>query len=82
MADRPVHHETSYDVAHEHTPEELEKRAARGRARYYMIKKYGERVLKNKDIDHIHALASGGSETAPSNLRVRSIHANRGDKTY
>ena len=33
------------------------------------------------EIDHIHALSTGGSNV-PSNWRVRSAHANRADKTF
>jgi hypothetical protein len=82
MADRPTHHGTAYDVAYESTPEELSKRAARGRARYWMIKKLGAEALKGKDVDHIKSLKGGGAADAPSNLRVRSIAANRADKTF
>ena len=56
------------------------KQRARMKARYAMVKKYGEAALKGKDIDHIHPLQAGGSN-APSNWRVRSIHSNRGDKS-
>jgi hypothetical protein len=83
MAERkyPVHHETAYDRAHEATPEELKKRAARGRARYWMVKHYGRKALEGKEVDHIKALAAGGSND-PSNYRLRDPSANRGDKTY
>lgn len=83
MADqgRPVHHETAYDARHEATPEELAKRAARGRARYWMIKKYGEAALKGKEVDHIKAFKGGGTNE-PSNWRIRDPSANRADKTY
>jgi hypothetical protein len=73
---------SAYDRAYEARPEQLRNRAARGRARYEMMKHYGEKAIAGKDIDHIHALASGGAPDAMSNLRIRSIHANRGDKTY
>ena len=82
MTDRPVHHETPYDRAHEATPEELRKRAARGRARYKMLKKYGEAALRGKEIDHIHALATGGAADTMANLRIRDPHSNRADKTF
>jgi len=84
MSDRryPIHHETAYDKAHEATPKEKAKRAARGRARYWMIKKLGEEALRGKEVDHIKALAGGGSPTAMSNLRLRDPSANRADKTF
>lgn len=72
----------SYDTSYESSPEQKSHRAARGRARYFMIKRYGAEVLKHKDVDHIKAMEGGGAGDAPSNLRIRSIAANRGDKTY
>ena len=56
------------------------KQRARAKARYWMVKKYGEKALKGKDIDHEDPLQAGGSNEQ-SNLRVRDVHANRGDKT-
>jgi len=55
------------------------KQRARMKARYWMVKKYGEAALKGKDIDHVHPLQAGGSNN-PSNWKVRDIKANRGDK--
>jgi hypothetical protein len=72
----------AYETEYESSPQQKANRAARGRARYYMMKHLGERAIAGKDVDHIKALKGGGSPTAHSNLRVRSIHANRGDKTY
>jgi len=54
------------------------KQRLRMRARYAMVKKYGEAALKGKDIDHIHPLQAGGGN-APGNLRVRDASENRGD---
>jgi hypothetical protein len=72
----------SYDTEYESSPEQKANRAARGRARYLLMKRYGRKLLENKDVDHIHALATGGAKDDPKNLRLRSVHANRGDKTY
>ena len=52
------------------------KQRMRMRARYAMVKKYGEAALKGKDIDHIHPLQAGGSND-PSNWRIQSAHLNR-----
>jgi len=52
------------------------KQRARSKARYAMVKKYGEAALKGKDIDHRHPLQAGGSNE-PSNWRAISIRANR-----
>jgi hypothetical protein len=78
--DRPPHHTTEYDRAYERTPEVLAKQRARMYARYHMVKKYGEAVLKGKDIDHEKPLAAGGGND-PSNWRIRDAHDNRADKT-
>lgn len=80
MADRPTHHRDAYDVAYEHQPKVLEIQRERNRAHYAMVKKYGKALLKGRDLDHIKPLAAGGSND-PSNWRMRSAAANRGDKT-
>jgi len=79
MADRPVHHPTAYDVRYKKGAAYKEDQRERMRARYWAIKRLGEKALQGKDLDHIHPLAAGGSNE-PSNWRVRSIAANRGDK--
>jgi hypothetical protein len=75
-----VHHRDAYDRAYERDPRVLAEQRARNKARYWMIKKYGERALRGKDVDHIHPLADAGSNN-PSNWRIRSSHENQGDKT-
>ena len=52
------------------------KQRARMKARYWMVKKYGEAALKGKDIDHKHPLQAGGSND-PSNWRIQTVHENR-----
>ncbi len=59
-----------YDEYHG-TPEQIKRRAARVKARRYMEKNGSARKGDGKDVDHGH----------PSNLRMRSKSANRGDKT-
>jgi hypothetical protein len=44
-----------------------------------MIAKVGKSALKGKDVDHRKPLRDGGAGTKLSNLRVRTVHANRGD---
>lgn len=69
------------------SPQVRKDRAARNKARRdierQLIAKHGkavaEKMMAGKDVDHKKALAEGGSYKA-SNLRLRSIHANRGDK--
>jgi hypothetical protein len=56
------------------------KQAERMRARRAAVKRYGAAALKGKDLDHIRPLQAGGTNQ-PSNWRIRSVHANRGDKT-
>jgi hypothetical protein len=61
-------------------PEQIKNRAARNQARAEMTKKVGASAIRGKDVDHKVPLSRGGS-TRTSNLRVRSVHANRGDKS-
>lgn len=80
MSDRPVHHRTAYDRAYQKRPEVLAIQRLRNRARYHAIKKYGEAMLRGKDIDHKTPLAAGGTND-PSNQRIRDASANRADKS-
>jgi len=75
-----VHHRTAYDVRYSHNPRYMAAQRARAKARYYEIKKYGRAALRGIEIDHRVPLAAGGSNR-PSNWRLRSPAANRGDKT-
>jgi hypothetical protein len=72
---RPPGHESEYDRQYKHGAKYMADQRARMKARYWMVKKLGEKALVGK------ALAAGGSN-APSNWRVRSVHENRGDKTF
>jgi len=58
-------------------PEEIKKRAQRNAARAEMVKSYGKAALDGKDIDHKNAIRNGGGNSK-SNLRVSSVHRNRG----
>jgi len=53
---------------------------ARMKARYWAIKRLGEKALQGKDLDHVKPLAAGGSNE-PGNWRIRDVGANRGDKS-
>lgn len=77
MSEGWVHHYSAYD--REYAKHDNAKQRARAKARYWMVKKYGEAALKGKDVDHIHPLQAGGSNE-PSNWRVESPRANRGSK--
>jgi len=54
-----------------------ERRASRGRARYWMEKKYGKDALKGKEIDHINTSPGKDLNNDTSNLRIVDRHANR-----
>lgn len=75
-----THHRTEYDNEYAKKPEYMAAQRARAKARYWMIKKYGEAALKGKEIDHIKPLAAGGGND-PSNWRIRSARENRADKS-
>ena len=72
---------SAYDRAYNRTPEVRRKHALRLRARRLAIKRYGETALRGKDVDHVKSLEAGGSNVA-SNLRLRDVRSNRGDKTF
>jgi len=72
---------TAYDRAYNRTPRVRAKHAARLRARRLAIKLYGKAALQGKDVDHVKSLEAGGSNV-PSNLRLRDVKSNRGDKTF
>ncbi len=59
-------------------PEQIKKRAERVKARRMMEKTGAVTKGDGKDVDHKVPLRKGGS-TVKSNLRVRSVKANRGD---
>ena len=70
------------DYAHEYATYGIKtkkQRAQRNAARNLMKKVLGEAAIKGKDIDHKRPIKKGGSNNL-SNLRVRSIHSNRGAK--
>lgn len=59
------------------TPQQKHNRALRNKARREFVQEGKVHKGDGKDVDHIHPLIEGGSG-AESNLRVRSVHANRG----
>jgi hypothetical protein len=69
------------EAAYENSPQQVKNREARNRAHAAMERKVGKAAMAGKDVDHKKALKSGGSNST-SNLRLRSVHANRGDKTF
>ncbi len=75
MPRKGPHHYNAYDRAH------IAETAERVEARRFMVKKLGKAAVQGKDVDHKHPVVEGGTN-APSNLRLRSPHANRGDKSF
>ena len=70
------------DYAHEYAsyhskPEQVKNRAMRNAARAEVTKKLGAAAVAGKDVDHKIPIRSGGGNSA-SNLRPRSVAANRG----
>ena len=59
-------------------PEQIKKRGQRVKARRLLEKEGTVTKGDNKDVDHKKPLRSGGTTTR-SNLRVRSVKANRSD---
>ncbi len=64
-----------YDSYHK-KPEQRRKNDKRKQARRNVIKIKGKAAVKGKDVDHKDRNANNN---APSNLRIRSRKANRGD---
>lgn len=60
-------------------PEQRKNRSLRVLARRKMAKELGESAISGKDIDHKRPLSKGGTN-ARGNLRVVSVHKNRGRK--
>lgn len=60
-------------------PEQVANRAERVKARRTMEKTGAAKKGDSKDVDHIRPLSKGGT-SAKTNLRMRSVTANRGDK--
>jgi hypothetical protein len=73
----PRDYKSEYDNYHG-KPEQIKKRAERVKARRMMEKTGAVTKGDGKDVDHKTPLRSGGT-TTKSNLRVRSVKANRGD---
>ena len=60
-------------------PEQIANRAERVKAWRMMEKTGAAKKGDGKDVDHIRPLSKGGT-SAKTNLRMRSVKANRGDK--
>lgn len=65
-----------YMASYQKTPENVEKRVDRNRARRHAIAAGKVSVGDGKEVDHVKMLAKGGSDS-DSNTRVRSASANR-----
>jgi len=68
------------DHGYNHRPVIVKEREMRNEARAMMKRKLGAKAIEGKDVDHKRPVRAkgGGGTNAPSNLRVRSEHANRG----
>jgi hypothetical protein len=75
---KPRDYKKEYNEYHG-TPEQIKNRAQRSKARRMLEKEGLVHKGDGKDVDHKKPLKSGGTTTR-SNLRVRSVKANRGDK--
>ena len=66
-------------AAYQGKPEQIKNRAKRNAARAEMMKAGRVHKGDGKDVDHKVPLSKGGS-ASKSNLRVKSVHANRSYK--
>lgn len=77
MANKRGPKRAKYLKAYNARPEEKARRAALGRVRYQHEKKTGKKIPDGVDFDHTVPLRKGGSNS-PSNMRPKSVKANRG----
>lgn len=69
-------HKTLTDEEYRHSAKYRHEQVLRVQARREMVKAGLAHPGDHKDVDHIHPLTAGGSGDR-SNLRMRSVHANR-----
>jgi hypothetical protein len=74
----PRNYRREYDN-YQGKPEQIKNRAKRNAARAAMTKAGRVHKGDGKDVDHKRPLSKGGSAST-SNLRVKSVHANRAYK--
>lgn len=65
------------DATFNSTPLHIKQRSERNQARRIVAKDLGKAAIAGRDIDHKKMVKDGGTN-ARGNLRVRSIHSNRG----
>jgi hypothetical protein len=73
-----------YDTKYENSASQVKHREERNKARYDVAHHLHTAIkgsIKGKDIDHKKSL-EGGGDNKPSNWRIRSVHSNRGDKSF
>jgi len=75
-ADRTRDYRHEYDT-YQGTPQQIKNRAKRNAARREEVKRLGKAAVAGKDIDHKTPIRDGGGNSS-SNLRPRSVAANRG----
>ena len=62
------------EYAASRTPKRRRANIMRQRARRLMIKKYGEKALRGKEVDHVNL---NPTDNRLSNLSIKSVSANR-----
>lgn len=73
---KPRDYKKEYNEYHK-KPEQRRRNDGRKQARRNMVRIHGKGKLAGKDVDHKNGNARDNS---PSNLKIRSVKANRGDK--
>ena len=74
---KPRDYKKEYNEYHK-KPEQRRRNDGRKQARRNMVKIHGKGKLAGKDVDHKNGNAR---DNRPSNLKIRSVKANRGDKS-
>jgi hypothetical protein len=73
---KPRDYKKEYNEYHK-KPEQRRRNDGRKQARRNMVRIHGKGKLAGKDVDHKNGNAR---DNRPSNLKIRSVKANRGDK--
>ena len=74
---KPRDYKKEYNEYHK-KPEQRRRNDGRKQARRNMVRIHGKGKLAGKDVDHKNGNAR---DNRPSNLKIRSVKANRGDKS-
>lgn len=62
------------------SPEQIDRRVARNRARRKAIKKYGKEALRGKELDHVGSHRTGSLDNVPTRIVPKRVNRRRQPK--